>query len=365
VAKERFLYLTIAEAIRRDVLDGRLARGDRLPPVRKMTRRWSCSPGTVQRAYQELARQGLVVSRPGRGTLVSGEQPALPEEPLRRAGLVHRAEAFLLEALTAGFDLDGVEQAFRLALDRWRSAPARPSPAPRRAVRFCGSHDLALDWLASHFDEIAPGFRLEARFVGSLGGLIALAEGQAELAGSHLWDQETRTYNEPFVRRLLPGCNVALLTLAERRLGLILPAGNPKGLSGLPDLARKGLRFANRQPGSGTRVWLDAQLRALDIHTERISGYDRGETTHSGVARLIAEGAADAGVGLEAAAAAFGLDFIFLISEPYQLVIPAPAMERAPLRELGFWLQTAAAKAALGSLRGYDTRSTGTLTWVS
>jgi molybdate-binding protein/DNA-binding transcriptional regulator YhcF (GntR family) len=364
VERAPHLYLSIAEAIRRDILEGRLVRGDRLPPVRKMTRRWDCAPGTVQRAYRELARQGLVVSRPGRGTLVAGEQPSLPEEPLRRASLVHRAEAFILEALTAGAELEGVERAFRLALDRWRSAPVRPSPADRQVVRFCGSHDLALDRLVSRFDEIASGFRLEPRFAGSLGGLIALAEGQAELAGCHLWDQQTGAYNEPFVRRLLPGRRVALLTLAGRRLGLILPAGNPLRLAGLPDLARQGLRFANRQPGSGTRVWLDAQLRALGINSERIAGYDQGETTHSGVARLIAEGRADAGVGLQAAAAAFDLDFLFLTAEPYQLVIPAPALERAPLRELASWLATPAARSALADLRGYDTRSTGSLAWV-
>ncbi|HLF81559.1 MAG TPA: substrate-binding domain-containing protein [Anaerolineales bacterium] len=365
MAKETYLYHTIAEAVRHDILEGRLQRGDQLPPVRKMTERWGCAPGTVQRAYQELARQGLVVSRHGRGTQVTGEPAPAAEEPLRRAGLVHRAEAFLLEALTAGFDLEGVEQAFRLALDRWRAAPTRPEPTPRRIVRFVGSHDLALDRLASHFDELAKGYRMEARFVGSLGGLIALAEGQAELAGCHLWDQETATYNAPFVRRLFPGRKVALLTLVERRLGLILPAGNPLGLRTLSDLARDGVRFANRQPGSGTRVWLDAQLQQLGVDPEQIEGYDRGETTHSGVARLIAEGSADAGLGLEAAAAAFGLDFVFLTAEPYQLAVPAAAIERAPLRELASWLQTDAAKAALGGLRGYDTRSAGTLTWVN
>ena len=111
MAKETYLYQSIAEAVRRDILEGRLTRGDHLPPVRKMTERWGCAPGTVQRAYQELARQGLVVSRHGRGTQVTGEQETAAEEPLRRAGLVHRAEDFLLEALTAGFDLEGVEQA--------------------------------------------------------------------------------------------------------------------------------------------------------------------------------------------------------------------------------------------------------------
>ena len=88
-------------------------------------------------------------------------------------------------------------------------------------------------------------------FPGSLGGLIALAEGKADLAGSHLWDAESDAYNAPFVRRLLPGRRVALLTLARRRLGLIVPPGNPAGLAGVADLARPGVRIVNRGRGHG------------------------------------------------------------------------------------------------------------------
>lgn len=364
MAREGHLYQTIAESVRQQILDGRLKPGDRLPPIRKMTERWGCSPGTVQRAYQELAGQGLLSSRQGRGTEVSrGQSPALVPS-LLRARLVNRAEGFLLEALATGSDLEEVEQAFRLALDRWRSPPPQPPTAPSRALRFVGSHDLAVDWLTSHFGELARGYRLDTRFAGSLGGLIALAEDEADFAGCHLWDEETETYNAPFLRRLLPSHRVALVTLARRRLGLIVPTGNPLRLRGLGDLSKAGVRFVNRQSGSGTRVWLDVQLRSLGIQCDRIEGFEREEMTHAAVARRIAEGTANAGVGLEAAAAAFGLDFIFLVDEPYQLAVPAAAMERAPLRKLIGWLKRPATRSALGSLHGYDVRSSGEFEWV-
>ncbi len=191
---------------------------------------------------------------------------------MRRAMLVHRAEAFLLEVLTGGYSLDEVERAVHQAMDRWRLLEQEPAPVDAAQVRFAGSHDLAVTWLAGHFSEIVPGYSLDLNFSGSLGGLIALAGGQADLAGCHLWDDETDTYNLPFVRRLLPGKRVALATLAHRRLGLIVPGGNPAGIQGLADLARPGVRFVNRQPGSGTRVWLDVALKKAGLASSRFRG---------------------------------------------------------------------------------------------
>ena len=196
------------------------------------------------------------------------------DTPLRRAGLVHRAQSFLLEVLTAGYTTGEVETALQLALDQWRVISVQPSPAIQGKLRFMGSHDLALAWIAAHFSEIAPHYSLELQFSGSLGGLIALAEGKADLAGSHLWDEETDSYNIPYVRRLLPGQRVALLTLAQRRLGLITPAGNPGGVRELVDLQRPGLVFVNRQ------TWLrDTRLAGCGsaragIPAANISGYD-------------------------------------------------------------------------------------------
>jgi molybdate-binding protein/DNA-binding transcriptional regulator YhcF (GntR family) len=358
------LYQQIAESVRRQIKYNELCPGDRLPSVREMATRWHCTPGTVQRAYRELAHHGLVISHRGQGTRVVIEIPAREDTPLRRAALVHQAEAFLLEVLTAGYSPTEVEQAMRLALDHWRTMTQEPSHPAADALRFVGSHDPAVALIAARFSEIIPDHALRLTFAGSLGGLIALAKGEADLAGSHLWDEESDTYNRPFVRRLLPGRRVALLTLAHRRLGLILPAGNPAGVTGLEDPARAELRFVNRQRGAGTRVWLDARLRHLGLSPEQVTGYGEEKLTHSGVTQAIAEGRADVGLGVEAAARAYGLDFLCLTTERYDLVVPAQAWEYPSIRALARWLSTEAAKSAITALGGYDTHETGQVAWV-
>ncbi len=360
------LYIQITDAVRQELLAGNLRSGDPLPPVREMAERWNCTPGTVQQAYKELARQGLAISRAGQGTRIGAALPAADpgRGPLRHAALVHQAEAFLLEAMAAGHTPAEAESAFRAALDRWRALTVAGPETSRRVLRFAGSHDPAISLLAGRCREVSPGCVLEVAFTGSLGGLIALAEGKADLAGSHLWDEESDSYNAPFVRRLLPGRRVALLTLAHRRLGLIVPPGNPAGLTGIGDLVRPGVRFVNRQRGAGTRVWLDAQLRRLDAAAGGRVGSVQEAATHTDLARLIAEGRADAGLGIEAAALAYGLGFVFLATEPYDLVIPAEAWETPPVQALATWLGTKDAREAIAGLGGYETEKTGQVVWV-
>lgn len=358
-----YLYEQIANSIREDILEGRLHPGERLPSVRQMTERWNCTIGTVQRAYQELGRQGLVTSRAGQGTSVIGV-PANTDTPLRKAELIHRAEAFLLEVITSGYSADEIEDAVRQAMERWQAIEKQPSRPSSATIRFSGSHDIVISWIASHCTEIIPGYQLELNYTGSLGGLIALAEGAADLCGCHLWDEDTQSYNLPFVKRLLPNQRVALVTLAERRLGLILPAGNPLGLENLTSLSLSEIRFANRQRGSGTRVWLDARLQEAAIDPQRIRGYQKGLLTHSAVARQVAEGQADVGIGLEAAALNYQLDFIPLKNETYQLVIPAIIFEHAEVQALVHWLETAPAKQLMSDIGGYLTDSSGHIHWV-
>lgn len=361
-ADENILYKRIADQIRLEILEGRLQPGDRLPSIRALTRQWDCTPGTVQKAYQELAHQGLVISRAGKGTHVASNiDPHMMQSqgPLRRATLVHRAEEFLLEVLTAGYDLPETQQSFELALDRWRALVQAPAAPVGQTLHFFGSHDMAVTWLASHFHEIAVNAVLQLNFTGSLGGLMALADGRADLAGCHLWDPETDSYNIPYIRKFFPGKRMLAVRLAERRIGLILPAGNPKGIQSLADLAHPGVRFVNRQVGSGTRVWLDAVLAQQSIDATSIDGYEDERPTHSEVARCVAEGQADAGLGLESAALAYKLDFHFLVTESYDLVTFAERAQREPLRSLLDWLPGDAAHQALGSLKGYDLRKMG------
>lgn len=353
------IYLQITARFRQLVLDGKLKPGDRLPPVRNLTAEWKCTPGTVHRAYQELARQGLVVSRPGQGTQVISKPANAQDTPMRKAALIHRAESFLLEALNSGHSTDEIEIAMRIGMDRWRSVEKKPARPPARTLRFIGSHDLAVTWMAAHFSEIVSGYSLQLGFTGSLGGLRTLADGNADLAGCHLWDQESSDYNLPFIKKLFPNQSMTLVTLAHRRLGLILPVGNPLNIQGLSDLVKPGVEFVNRQSGSGTRVWLDSQLKLQGIDPTRFSGYTDERATHSEVAQVIAEGKANVGVGLEASARHFGLHFIFLTKERYDLVFYKEKQTHPPFQQLLHWLNTSNARQVIQGLGGYETESTG------
>ncbi|MDX9956353.1 MAG: substrate-binding domain-containing protein [Anaerolineae bacterium] len=358
------LYEQIAAAVRQDILRGELKPGAKLPSMRVMATLWRCTPGTVQRAYAELVAQGMIESRPGQGTRVLPSPPGQNSSALRLATLLHRLEGFVLEMLRAGYTLTELEVASRLALDRWRTLAVVPVPSEAGVLRFAGSHDHAVAWIAERFPSVNGGVPLEVRFVGSLGGLMALSRHEVDLAGCHLWDDESDTYNAPFVRHLLPGKRVALLTVSHRRLGLLMPSGNPLSLAAVTDLTRPGLRFVNRQPGAGTRIWLEAQLHRVGLHLRDLSQVGPEVQTHSEVARLISEGVADVGLGIEVAARAFGLGFVPLTTECYELIIPNYVWQRPEIQTLAAWLRSEETRHQIAALGGYETQATGALRWV-
>jgi molybdate-binding protein/DNA-binding transcriptional regulator YhcF (GntR family) len=367
--REDCLYEEIAESLRRRIASGELGPGDRLPAVRELARRWGCTPGTVNRAYVQLGQEGLVAGHRGGGTRVA-PNPLQPAQPAWGwASLVNRAEQYLLEAIGGGHTPAQADAALSVAMARWqdleRQGVPHPEPASRASqLRFAGSHDLTVELLARMLREEAPHAELSIEYLGSLGGLMALARGEADVAGAHLWDEATDTYNLPFVRRVLPGRRMVLVTLAGRSQGLITPPGNPQGLRGLTDLARPGVRMVNRQTGSGTRVWLDAQLAALGIRPESITGYEREETTHLAVARAVEQGEASAGLGIHAAAAAYSLHFVPLTQERYDLVVPAAVWASPPAQALARIIRSPRFQEAVAALGGYDTAGTGQETWT-
>lgn len=224
----------------------------------------------------------------------------------------------------------------------------------RRTIVAIGSHDLTLDLLASVISQRHPGVSLSSSNVGSLGGLIALQRGEAHLAGSHLLDEETGEYNLPFVRRLLPGRKVLLVNLVYREQGLIVPPGNPKGIRGLDDLLREDLQFVNRQKGAGTRVLLDYKLKQMGADADSVRGYEREEYTHTGVAAAVMSGSADVGLGIFAAARALKLDFVPLLKERYDLVVPAEHYESELLAALLEVIASADFRRQVEALGGYD-----------
>ena len=198
-----------------------------------------------------------------------------------------------------------------------------------------GSHDPALDLLASELSRRSPPMRLASTNAGSYGGLVALRRGEAHLAGCHLLDPATGVYNETDVRRVLPGRAITLVHFAQREQGLILPKGNPRALGTLHDLTRPDVRFVNRQRGAGTRMLLDHLLAAEGIDASaEIEGYDREQYTHLAVAADVDSGMADAALGIRAAARALGTEFIPIGMERYDLVIPNEHLDYPPVAAL-------------------------------
>jgi len=147
------------------------------------------------------------------------------------------------------------------------------------------------------------------------------------------------------------------VTLAHRTQGWMLAPGNPRGIRGINDLARRDVRFVNRNAGSGTRLWIDSELRRHGLAPRRIRGYDRQVNTHQEAASLIQSGEADISLGLQAAAHAQGLDFLPLFEERYDLVL-MPEHQHL-LRPVLDHIQTASFRKSLASLPGYNAAQTG------
>jgi putative molybdopterin biosynthesis protein len=224
-----------------------------------------------------------------------------------------------------------------------------------RTIVATGSHDLVLDLAASALREHDPRLTLASSNVGSLGGLTALRDGLCHVAGSHLLYPETGEYTLPYLERLLPGRDVSVVRLVHREQGLIVAPGNPTGTTSIEDVAERGLRYVNRQRGAGTRMLLDFELARRGIPPEAIVGYQREEHTHLAVAATVAAGRADCGLGVLAAARAFGLDFIPVAQEPYDLVF-----EQDPILDpLWTLLESDDFRRAVEDLGGYDTAEMG------
>jgi molybdenum cofactor synthesis domain-containing protein len=223
-----------------------------------------------------------------------------------------------------------------------------------------GSHDLAIDLLASLIKESSGGvITISSSNVGSLSGLIAIDKGIAHFAGSHLLDTKTGDYNRSYIKNYLKNTPATLITLVHRWQGFMIARGNPHDISGIKDLARPGITFINRQAGSGTRILLDYELEKAGIDPAAINGYRTEEYTHMSVAMAVTSGRADAGLGILAAAKALDLDFIPVSRERYDLVIPTSLLEDERIVLLLHIIRSASFREQVLALGGYEVEETG------
>jgi molybdenum cofactor synthesis domain-containing protein len=226
-----------------------------------------------------------------------------------------------------------------------------------------GSHDNTIDLLANLLHRRDHRLRLSSGHVGSLGGLMALRQGRAHLGGSHMLDPETNTYNVPFIQRYLAGVPLKLINLAWRQQGLMVAPGNPKNLQSVRDLVRPGVRFINRQRGAGTRLLLDYLLKEEGLDPAQVQGYGREEYTHMAVAVNVFSKTADVGLGIMAAARALGLDFIPLLPERYDLVVPETTFADPRFQTLLTVIRSREFQEAAAALGGYDLKDCSKILW--
>ena len=216
-----------------------------------------------------------------------------------------------------------------------------------------GSHDPLLDELADMMHAGDSSVYMSSSHVGSMGGIMAIRRGEAHAAGCHLLDTESGEYNIAFVKKYFPNGGVKLVRCVGRQQGLMVQRGNPLQIKEFADIARNGLRYVNRQKGSGTRILTDYLCKQNDLDTAAIYGYDREELTHTSVAAQIVSGSADAGMGIYSAAKLYDLDFIPICIEEYDLLIPDHVWDTEYVQRMIATLKSDAFREKILAMGGY------------
>jgi len=297
-------------------------------------------------------------------------------------------ESLAAEVLSAESPLKGQPVRICQIGSRWVSVPVSASPyympeadgIIKRTGRANGRADLvvfAKDEAAQKRLVLAgcdPATGLLARMVEKISGveivsaaassklaLTWLSEGKVHIAGSHLEDPKTGEFNLPFIRKHFPDEDFSVVTFARWEEGLVIASGNPKSVRKIEDLARKNIRFVNREPGSGSRGLLDKLLQTTGMEAQKIQGYDRIAYGHLAAAYCVVSREADVCLATRSAAQTFGLDFIPLHSERYDLVMRKRTADLPAVKAFLDVLQRATLRRKLEVLAGYDTSETGTL----
>jgi len=260
-----------------------------------------------------------------------------------------------------GLIMEPTDAAQRSSRDRGkvRVRLLRDRPAIESEIAVAGC-DPAVFLAGEHLRRRQRGMTVVGWTMGSAAALEALKREEVHVAGLHVVDAKSGESNLPYLRRHLKGGDFRVVTFARWQQGLLVQHGNPKRIREVADLARKEVAVVNREAGAGARLLLDQKLAASGMKADQVRGYGRIARSHLEVARLIADGWADVGVGVEAAARLMGLDFIPLQEERYDLVMPSRYLTTHP--GLSILLDTIVShpfRREIEALGGYDTRDTG------
>lgn len=235
-----------------------------------------------------------------------------------------------------------------------------PGKVPFRPLVISGQ-DSALDILSLHLEKSSGDFRPLRSYVGGLSGLMAMFREETDIVAIHLFDGETGEYNIPYVKKILTGFPVLVVNLLYRTAGIYIKKGNPKNIHSWEDLIREDILIVNREKGSGARVLLDEQLKLHGLSSKMIQGYEKEETNHLVVAAMIANGEADAGIGIERISTMVDVDFIPMMKERYDIVILNKPENEEIIENLLATLRSTSFQKELKTIGGYDLSQTGTI----
>jgi putative molybdopterin biosynthesis protein len=227
-----------------------------------------------------------------------------------------------------------------------------------------GSHDPIIDIVSDLLHLKNDNYFLSSAHVGSMGGILALKTGETHIAPIHLLDMENGQYNITYIKKYLANKDMALIKGVNRIQGIMVAKGNLLNIQSLKDIASRELKFVNRQRGSGTRLFLDYNIKQLGINTSDITGYEREEFTHLGVAAAVAAGDADCGLGILSAANLMNLDFIPLGNEEYDFAIPKDFINLDMIQEFINVITSFEFKNELDKLGGYDCTNIGKIIYL-
>ncbi len=200
------------------------------------------------------------------------------------------------------------------------ASTASTTPSTKNKKIIISGQDLALDLLGKYIEKKQSNKVLRSH-EGSFNGVMALYNGECDIASLHLYDGDTGEYNTPYLKKIFVSHSYILLNLISRRAGFYVQKGNPLQIQSIEDFKTKSLKLMNREKGSGARTFLDEQLRIHHISSSSIEGYNQEEMSHIDVASAVANGNADVGIGIEKISKLVEVDFIPLITERYDIVL--------------------------------------------
>jgi putative molybdopterin biosynthesis protein len=357
-------YKQIVEQVKRQIASLHIKADERMPSIKEMAKSLQISPTTVSRAYRYLQYEGLLKAGTCSRTVVTGsaKESRLPNTSYNQlTGLVND---LLLESLHLGYLPEELPTMVSLQLARWQIDADQAervfwgAGTPASMIRVAGVDDTSLDLLLNLFQFKQPTVRVRRVSTGSLGGLLSLQQGKADLALIQLFANEAIEEYCLIIKRVYPD-RFVLMLLSRLTLGFAVPAGNPNKFSDPADFRRPHFSFLNLNRKYGNRIWLDRVLWQRGIQPDKVKGYHRELDSYLDIACAILRGEANIGLGSGPISAACGLGLVPSETVSNYLVVPVRNLVYPVFASFFDAVNGTAFKQAVGLLEGYDTSSNG------